>query len=83
MSTDIVMPFLSETMEEGTIEEWLKKPGDPVAFGEDLVVIATDKANTVYESDAAGVLLDVLVAEGETVSTGTVIARIGRPEELP
>ena len=81
MSTDIVMPFLYETMEEGTIARWLKEPGDQVAFGEELVEIETDKATMSYESDTAGVLLEVLVPAGETVETGHVIARIGAPEE--
>ena len=81
MSTDIVMPFLYELMEEGTITRWLKEPGDRVAFGEELVEIETDKATMSYESDTAGVLLEVLVPPGETVETGRVIARIGEPEE--
>ncbi len=81
MSTDIVMPFLYETMEEGTILGWLKEPGDEVAFGEELVEIETDKATMSYESDTAGVLLEVLVPAGETVESGRVIARIGAPEE--
>lgn len=83
MSTDIVMPFLFETMEEGTIKLWLKTPGDAIALGDELVEIETDKAAMVYESDTAGILLEVLVGEGETVETGRVIARIGSPEERP
>ena len=79
----MVMPLLSETMEEGTVGEWLKQPGDPVAIGDDLVVIETDKATTIYQSDTAGFLLEVLVAQGETVPTGTVIAKIGSVGELP
>lgn len=77
MTTDIVMPFLSETMDDGTVTKWLKHPGDRVAVGDDLVVIETDKATITYQSDTAGVLLEVVVGEGETVATGTAIARIG------
>ena len=51
---DIVMPRLSDSMEEGTVLRWLKGVGDEVAVGEELVEIETDKANMVYESDTAG-----------------------------
>ena len=76
MKVDMVMPFLSETMEEGTVGVWLKQVGDPVALGEGLVEIEGDKTSMVYESDVAGTLVEILVAEGETVATGHVIARI-------
>ena len=56
MATDIVMPRLSDSMEEGTVLTWMKAVGDEVALGEELVEIETDKANMVYESDAAGTL---------------------------
>jgi pyruvate dehydrogenase E2 component (dihydrolipoamide acetyltransferase) len=79
MITDVVMPFLSETMEQGTIREWLKQPGDAVAVGDELVEIETDKATLVHESDVAGELLEILVREGDTVGVGTVIGRIGDP----
>jgi pyruvate dehydrogenase E2 component (dihydrolipoamide acetyltransferase) len=82
MSTDMVMPYLSESMEEGTILRWLKQPGDHVAFGDDLVEIETDKATAVYQSDTGGVLLEILVAEGEAIEVGGVIARIGSADEL-
>jgi pyruvate/2-oxoglutarate dehydrogenase complex dihydrolipoamide acyltransferase (E2) component len=64
-------------MEEGTILQWLKKPGDQVAVGDELVEIETDKANMAYESDVAGTLLEIVAAEGETLPIGSVIARIG------
>ncbi len=82
MSVEMVMPFLSETMEEGTISKWLKQPGDSVAIGEEFVEIEADKATVAYESDTAGVLIEILVPEGKTVPTGYVIARIGSPDEL-
>jgi pyruvate dehydrogenase E2 component (dihydrolipoyllysine-residue acetyltransferase) len=76
---DVVMPRLSDSMEEGTILTWLKKVGEEVAVGEELVEIETDKANMAYESDVAGTLLEVLADEGETVALGAPIARIGDP----
>jgi len=73
---DIVMPRLSDTMEEGTILRWLKSNGEEVARGEELVEIETDKATMTYESDQAGVL-QILVAAGDTLAVGQVIARVG------
>jgi len=81
MASDIVMPRLSDSMEEGTVLQWMKQVGDQVAVGEELVEIETDKANMVYESDAAGTLIEVLASEGETRPIGEVIARVGEPSE--
>jgi pyruvate dehydrogenase E2 component (dihydrolipoamide acetyltransferase) len=74
---EVVMPRLSDSMEEGTVLQWLKGVGDEVAIGEALVEIETDKANMAYESDVAGTLSEILVGEGETVAIGTVIAKVG------
>jgi pyruvate dehydrogenase E2 component (dihydrolipoamide acetyltransferase) len=74
---DIVMPRLSDSMEEGTILQWLKKVGDEIAVGDELVEIETDKANMAYESDVAGTLTEVLAQEGETLPIGSPIARVG------
>jgi pyruvate dehydrogenase E2 component (dihydrolipoamide acetyltransferase) len=74
---DLVMPRLSDSMEEGTILQWLKQLGDEVAVGDELVEIETDKANMAYESDIAGTLVEILAKEGETLPIGTPIARIG------
>jgi pyruvate dehydrogenase E2 component (dihydrolipoamide acetyltransferase) len=74
--TEIVMPRLSDTMEEGTILRWLKADGEDVARGEELVEIETDKATMVYESDQAGTL-KLLAAEGDTLPVGATIARVG------
>jgi len=74
---DVVMPRLSDSMEEGTILQWLKQVGDEVAVGDELVEIETDKANMAYESDVAGTLSKILVPEGETVAIGTPIAVVG------
>ncbi len=74
---DVVMPRLSDSMEEGTVLQWLKAVGDEVAVGDELVEIETDKANMAYESDVAGTLSEILVPEGETVAIGVAIARVG------
>ena len=76
VQVDVVMPFLSETMEEGWIVAWHKDVGESVAVGDDLVEIETDKLCTVYESDTDGVIADLIVPVGSTVPCGTVIARI-------
>src|ERR1700753_117777 len=81
---DVAMPRLSDSMEEGTVLNWLKKVGVEVAIGEELVEIETDKANMGYEADVAGTLLEILVDENETAPVGAIIARIGEPgAELP
>ncbi len=80
---DIVMPRLSDSMEEGTILSWLKSVGDEVTVGDELVEIETDKANMVYEADAAGTLIEITAPEGETLPIGQVIARVGEPGEAP
>ena len=78
---DVVMPRLSDSMEEGTILQWLKAVGDDIAVGDELVEIETDKANMAYESDVAGTLSEILVQEGETVAIGTPIAQVGDSDE--
>jgi pyruvate dehydrogenase E2 component (dihydrolipoamide acetyltransferase) len=79
--TDVVMPRLSDSMEEGTILTWLKQVGDEVSVGDELVEIETDKANMAYEADVAGTLSEILAQEGETLPIGSPIARIGAPGE--
>ena len=83
VATDIVMPRLSDSMEEGTILRWLKSPGDEVSIGEELVEIETDKANMVYEAPGAGTLVEILAQEGDTLPIGQVIARLGEAGEKP
>jgi pyruvate dehydrogenase E2 component (dihydrolipoamide acetyltransferase) len=73
---DVVMPRLSDSMEEGTILRWLVSSGDAVARGDELVEIETDKANMTYEADADGVL-EIVASEGDTLPIGELIARIG------
>ena len=79
---DIVMPRLSDTMEEGTILSWLKHDGEQVQRGEELVEIETDKATMTYESDQQGTLQTV-AREGDTLPVGELIARVGDAGEAP
>jgi pyruvate dehydrogenase E2 component (dihydrolipoamide acetyltransferase) len=74
--SEISMPRLSESMEEGTILKWLKASGEPVREGEDLVEIETDKAAMTYAAEAAGTL-EIVAPEGATLAVGTLIARLG------
>src|SRR5580692_4358595 len=74
--TDVVMPQMGESIVEGTLTKWLKKPGDRVERDEPLFEISTDKVDTEIPSPAAGTLSEVLVEEGKTVGINTVVARI-------
>ena len=74
MSNEITMPKLSDTMEEGKILRWLKRPGDKVARGEALAEVETDKADMVLESFEEGVLDQIKLNEGESAPVGAVIA---------
>ncbi|MFL6229168.1 MAG: pyruvate dehydrogenase complex dihydrolipoamide acetyltransferase [Pyrinomonadaceae bacterium] len=81
MATQVVMPKLSPTMEEGQLARWLKKEGDKVTVGEPIAEIDTDKATMEAQALAEGVLRKILVAEGSTVPLGQIIAVIGEPDE--
>ncbi len=74
--SDVVMPRLSDSMEEGTILRWLVEDGATVARGDEIAEIETDKANMTYEADADGIFQRV-AAEGDTLPIGAPIARIG------
>jgi 2-oxoglutarate dehydrogenase E2 component (dihydrolipoamide succinyltransferase) len=74
--TDIVMPQMGESIVEGTLTKWLKKPGDKVERDEPLFEISTDKVDSEIPSPAAGVLAEVLIQEGATVAINTVVGRI-------
>jgi pyruvate dehydrogenase E2 component (dihydrolipoamide acetyltransferase) len=76
---EVIMPKMGDAMEEGKILKWRKRPGDPVAKGEPIAEIETDKVNVDIEAEEAGVLLTILVPEGQTVPVGTNIAAIGAP----
>ena len=82
MAEKVLMPKLGLTMTEGTIEEWKKKEGDEVKKGEILFSVATDKLTNDIEAEADGVLLKILVGEGEDAPCKAVIAWIGAPGEV-
>jgi pyruvate dehydrogenase E2 component (dihydrolipoyllysine-residue acetyltransferase) len=81
MATEITMPRLSDSMEEGTILKWLVEKGGEVKKGEPLVEIETDKANMTYDADSDGTLIEVLAKEGDTLAVGEPIARVGDASE--
>ncbi len=81
MPTTVTMPQLGETVTEGTILRWAKKVGDPIVEDEVLVEISTDKVDTEVPSPASGTVLEILVAEGDTVGVGTPLVVIGEAGE--
>src|SRR5271168_2826499 len=76
MAVDIVMPQMGESIFEGTITKWLKKPGDKVERDEPLFEISTDKVDAEIPSPSAGVLKEIKVNEGQTVPIQTVVGVI-------
>jgi 2-oxoglutarate dehydrogenase E2 component (dihydrolipoamide succinyltransferase) len=84
---DVVMPQMGESIVEGTLTKWLKKPGETIGRDEPLFEISTDKVDTEIPSPAAGTLAEVLIEEGKTVGINTVVARIndgsGAPAAAP
>ncbi len=76
---EVTMPKLGETVTEGVVSQWLKQPGDSVAFDDPLFEVSTNKVDSEVPSPCDGVLLEILVNEGETVAIGTAVARIGEP----
>jgi pyruvate dehydrogenase E2 component (dihydrolipoamide acetyltransferase) len=81
MPTDIVMPQMGESIFEGTITKWLKKPGDKVQRDEPLFEISTDKVDAEIPAPAAGILQEIKVAEGATVQVNTVVGTIAADGE--
>src|ERR1700675_3804336 len=81
MATQVIMPKLSPTMEEGQLSRWLKKEGDKVSMGEPLAEIDTDKATMEMQALGSGVLRKILIKEGESAPLGQLIAIIGTPDE--
>ncbi|GAB4545527.1 MAG: dihydrolipoamide acetyltransferase family protein [Anaerolineae bacterium] len=81
MPTNVIMPQLGESVVEGTVSRWLKQVGDTVAEFEPIVEVTTDKVDTEIPAPAAGVVLAIYVAEGETVERGTLLAVIGAAGE--
>ena len=80
-AVDITMPQFAESVVSATIGKWLKKPGDPVEEYEPICEVITDKVTAELPSTVSGVMLDILVPEGETVDVGTVVCRIGTAAE--
>jgi pyruvate dehydrogenase E2 component (dihydrolipoamide acetyltransferase) len=76
MPTDIIMPQMGESIVEGTITKWLKKPGDKVQRDEPLFEISTDKVDAEIPAPASGVLQEIKVTEGTTVNVNTVVGTI-------
>ncbi|HEX8774960.1 MAG TPA: pyruvate dehydrogenase complex dihydrolipoamide acetyltransferase [Pyrinomonadaceae bacterium] len=81
MATQVIMPKLSPTMEEGQLARWLKKEGDQVSVGEPLAEVDTDKATMEMQALSSGVLRKILIQEGESAPLGQMIAIIGAPDE--
>jgi pyruvate dehydrogenase E2 component (dihydrolipoamide acetyltransferase) len=81
MPTDIVMPQMGESIFEGTITKWLKKPGDKVQRDEPLFEISTDKVDAEIPAPATGILQDIKVVEGNTVQVNTVVGTIAADGE--
>jgi pyruvate dehydrogenase E2 component (dihydrolipoamide acetyltransferase) len=81
MPTSVTLPALGESVTEGTVTRWLKQPGDSVEVDEPLLEVSTDKVDTEIPSPAAGTLLEVKVAEDETVEVGAELATIGDAAE--
>ena len=81
--TDVVMPQMGESIVEGTLTKWLKKPGDKVERDEPLFEISTDKVDTEIPSPAAGTLGELLVQEGQTVQVNAIVARISEGGSAP
>ena len=76
MPTDVVMPQMGESITEGTLTKWLKKPGDTVQRDEPLFEISTDKVDAEIPSPAAGTLAEIKITEGTTVQINTVVCTI-------
>jgi len=86
MATTITMPQLGETVTEGTVAQWLKKPGDSVEKYEAFVEVSTDKVNAEVPAPVSGTIRELIVQEGETVPTGApiaVIEEVGAASEAP
>jgi pyruvate dehydrogenase E2 component (dihydrolipoamide acetyltransferase) len=81
MKESVYMPRMGQTMTEGTIDKWLKKDGDLVSKGEEVVEITTDKVTTILESPKAGIL-QILIDESTTVPVGEIIGEIIDQEDL-
>src|ERR687890_246456 len=77
MATTVTMPALGESVTEGTVTRWLKQVGDSVEADEPLLEVSTDKVDTEIPAPTSGTLLEIKVAEDETVAVGADLAVIG------
>ena len=75
--TDIVVPTLGESVSEATVAKWMKKAGDSVKKDETLVELETDKVSVEVSAPEAGVLSEIVAAEGATVEIGAILGRMG------
>ena len=82
MATQVLVPVMGEAIGEARLAAWLKHAGDPVCRGDELAELETDKAVLMLECPADGVLLEILVDEGAMVTTGQMLAHVGRAGEL-
>lgn len=80
---DVIMPQLGETVKEGAISQWFKKPGDKVAAGDNLFEIETDKVSMEVQAIESGILTEILVPAGASASVGAVVAIIGDGKSKP
>src|SRR5438093_10370957 len=84
MPFTLTMPEVGETVTEGTIERWLKKPGDKIEKYEPIVEINTDKVSVELPCPVSGTLTELVAQEGETIPAGAELARLATPErEVP
>src|SRR4029079_1203306 len=81
--TKVIMPQMGESIFEGTITKWLKKPGDRVERDEPLFEISTDKVDSEIPAPASGTVQEILVKEGQTVQINTIVAVIGDGSAKP
>src|SRR3954465_3634860 len=81
MPTDVIMPQMGESIFEGTLTKWLKKPGDKVQRDEPLFEISTDKVDAEIPAPASGTLAEIKVTEGTTVQVNTVVGTIAAEGE--
>ena len=79
----VTMPKLGETVTEGTVGGWRKQVGDSIEFDDPLFEVSTDKVDSEIPSPYDGVILEIMVPEGETVPVGTPLVRIGAPGSVP
>jgi pyruvate/2-oxoglutarate dehydrogenase complex dihydrolipoamide acyltransferase (E2) component len=82
MATQVLVPVMGEAIGEARLATWLKHAGDAVRRGDELAELETDKAVLMLECPADGVLLEILVGEGAMVTTGQLLAHVGRAGEL-